>query len=117
MIISDINYLETANSEVVGAGGYYDAYFNKRLNSDIDTNLNFNARSDIWSKFNKDARINVNSHVTGNSSTFAFDNEAVGYGSNTQGELNQLAVAPSYGYYSYTPGISSQNGLFVAAAN
>ncbi len=109
MIISDLTYMETASDEVFGAGVYFDKY----INSNINTKLNFNANSDIKSRFDKKARIDVDSYVRGNSSTFAFDNEAAGFATNTQGELNQLAVAGSY----YSTGVSSQNGLFVAAAN
>jgi len=107
MIISDLTYMEAATDEVVGAGSSHFG-FNKDIYQNIYTNLTFNAKSNIKSKFKKKARIDVKSRVKGNSSTFAFDNEAVGPNSNTQGELNQLAVA--YGG-------SSQNGLFVAAAN
>ena len=111
MIISDLTYLETVSqeTEIVGGGSFYNDFkFKKDLNSKIKTDIKFDFDSDIKSDFNKKAKIDVESKVKGNSSTFAFDNEAVGKDSNTQGELNQLAVAGKG---------SSQNGLFVAAAN
>jgi hypothetical protein len=110
MIISDLNYLEaTEGSAVVGGSFYSPGFnFNKNVNAYVNTNTNFNSNTNVNDYFNKYANIYVNSNVTGNSSTFAFDNEAQGYDTNTQGALNQLAVAGQY---------SGQNGVFVAAAN
>lgn len=112
MIISDLNYLEITSEEVVG--GQFFPFppnrldFDKKLNSTVNTNTNFTSNTNVNDVFNKTANINVRSNVTGNSSTFAFDNEAIGFNSNTQGALNQIAIAGQG---------SSQNGTFVAAAN
>lgn len=109
MIISDLNYLESVTSETEifgGTGKVFD--FKKNIDSKVNSDTNFKANSDVNDIFNKKANIDVKSKVEGNSSTFAFDNEAVGYYSNTQGTFNQIAVAGEG---------SSQNGTFVAAAN
>jgi hypothetical protein len=112
MIISDLNYLEAVSqeTEVIGGSYYYTPGYNfyKNVSANVSTNTTFNSNTNINDVFNKNANINVRSNVTGNSSTFALDNEAQGYNSNTQGALNQLAVAGQY---------SGQNGVFVAAAN
>lgn len=108
MIISDLNYLEAVSqeTEVVGGSSSFDFY--KNVNAYVNTNTNFNSNSSVNDYFNKYANIYVNSNVKGNSSTFAFDNEAQGSDTNTQGVLNQLTVAGRY---------SGQNGTFVSAAN
>ena len=110
MIISDLNYLEAVSQEIeIVGGGYLDSFkFKKDLDTKIKSDIDFNFDSNIKADFNKKANIKVDSNVKGNSSTFAFENEAVGKDSNTQGELNQIAVAGKG---------SSQSGLFVAAAN
>lgn len=108
MIISDLNYLEAVSqeTEVIGGTSRFDFY--KNVNANVNTNTNFKANTYVTDYFDKYANINVKSNVKGNSSTFAFDNEAEGYNSNTQGVLNQLTVAGNY---------SGQNGTFVSAAN
>jgi len=109
MIISDLNYLEVATEEVAGGSWYTPGFnFNKNLNTNVNTRVNFAANSNVTSTFNKSAYINVYSNVKGNSSSLAFANEAAGPNSNTQGEFSQLAVAGQG---------SSQDGIFVAAAN
>jgi hypothetical protein len=107
MIIAELNYLEVVTeTEVLGGTGVWN--FKKDLNSNVKTNLTFKSDTDIEDKFYKVAYIDIYSDVYGNSSSFAFDNEAQGYNSNTQGSFNQLSVE----------GVgSSQNGLFVSAAN
>jgi hypothetical protein len=95
MIISELNYLEDATQEIVGGWCYScpDVDFDKYLNSDTTTTITFDSTVDINDTFKKEATITVKSDVTGNSSSLAFDNEAIGYNSNTQGAFSQLVVA------------------------
>jgi len=108
MIISDLNYLEAVSqeTELIGGSSYFDFY--KNVNANVNTSTNFNSSTYVSDYFNKYANIKVDSQVKGNSSTFAFDNEAKGYNTNTQGVLNQLTVGDYY---------SGQNGTFVSASN
>ena len=62
----------------------------------------------ITDDFTKKATIDVKSHVTGNSASLGFDNEAIGKNSNVQGSFSQETIAGQG---------SSQAGLFVSAAN
>jgi hypothetical protein len=82
--------------------------FSKRLDSKANNTVNFDGQTNITDTFSKKANIDVKSHVTGNSASLAFDNEAIGKNSNTQGSFSQLSVAGQG---------SSQSGLFVSAAN
>lgn len=107
MIISDLNYLEVATEATV-IGGNHNVSFNKNLVSNVASNTNFNNNTNINENFNKNANININSNVRGNSASLAFSNEAVGNNTNAQGAFSQLVVGGK---------VSSQEGLFVAAAN
>jgi hypothetical protein len=82
--------------------------FSKQLNSKSNNTVNFDALSNIKDTFSKKANIDIKSHVIGNSASLAFDNEAIGKNSNTQGSFSQETVAGQG---------SSQSGLFVSAAN
>ena len=82
--------------------------FSKRLDSKSNNTVNFDGQTNITDNFSKKANIDVKSHVTGNSASLGFDNEAIGKNSNTQGSFSQLTVAGQG---------SSQSGLFVSAAN
>ena len=82
--------------------------FSKRLDSKTDNTVNFDALTNIKDTFSKKANIDVKSHVTGNSASLAFDNEAIGKNSNVQGSFSQETIAGQG---------SSQSGLFVSAAN
>jgi len=107
MIISDLNVLEVVEAAEV-VGGTSSLFFTKDLSAYVNTYNNFNANSYVKDYFTKYADIKVDSKVKGNSSSLAFDNEAIGPNSNTQGTLNQQTIA----------GVgSSQNGVFVAASN
>ncbi len=106
MIISDLNYLEVA-TDVSVVGGTYGLSFNKNLNSNTSSTVKFNNNTNVNVTFNKTANINVVSNVKGNSGSFAFDNEAIGYNSNTQTEFQQLVIAGKG---------SSQAGTVVAVA-
>lgn len=108
MIISDLNYLEVVEDSADVTGGTGGLSFNKNLSSNVKTNNNFNSNTNIQDIFKKYADIKVESKVKGNSSSLAFANEAVGYNSNTQGAFSQLSIAGKG---------SSQEGLFVSAAN
>jgi len=82
--------------------------FSKRLDSKSNNTVNFDGQTNITDNFSKKANIDVKSHVTGNSASLGFDNEAIGKNSNTQGSFSQLTVAGQG---------SGQSGLFVSAAN
>jgi hypothetical protein len=82
--------------------------FEKQIDSQSNNQVNFAAQSDVKDIFQKYADIKVKSHVTGNSASLGFDNEAVGRNSNVQGTFSQISVAGQG---------SSQTGLFVSAAN
>ena len=82
--------------------------FSKQLSSKSDNTVNFDALTNIKDTFSKKANIDVKSHVTGNSASLAFDNEALGKNSNVQGSFSQETIAGQG---------SSQSGLFVSAAN
>jgi len=82
--------------------------FSKRLNSTTNNTVNFDGRTNITDSFSKRANIDVKSHVTGNSASLGFDNEAIGKNSNVQGSFSQETIAGQG---------SSQSGLFVSAAN
>ena len=82
--------------------------FSKQINSTSNNNVNFNGYSDIQHNYMKQANIDVYSKVKGNSSTFDFDNEAIGKNTNVQGTLSQISIAGQG---------SSQTGSFVSAAN
>jgi hypothetical protein len=99
--------LTDAQMDAVTAGAN-DFNFTKDITSTSSNNVNFTGKSNITDAFTKKANIDVRSHVTGNSASLLFDNEAVGKNSNVQGAFSQLATARQG---------SSQSGLFVAAAN
>ena len=49
MIISDLNYLETVNEEVYGAGGvYFDSYVRKNVDIDVDVDVDIDKDVDVW---------------------------------------------------------------------
>jgi hypothetical protein len=100
--------LTNAQMDVVTAGGSSSFDFTKNLSSTSKNNVNFTGNSNITDTFTKKANINVKSYVIGNSASLAFDNEAIGKNSNTQGSFSQETVAGQG---------SSQSGLFVSAAN
>jgi hypothetical protein len=92
-----------------GAAGPSQSFeFEKQIDSQSNNQVNFQAKSQVFDVFKKFADINVKSHVTGNSASLGFDNEAVGPNSNVQGTFSQISVAGQG---------SSQTGLFVSAAN
>ena len=99
--------LTDAQMDAVTAGAN-DLNFSKDLTSLSSNNVNFNANSQVLDLFQKLALINVQSHVTGNSASLGFDNEAVGKNSNVQGSFSPDVIAGKR---------STQAGLFVAAAN
>lgn len=99
--------LTDAQMDAVTAGAN-DLNFSKDITSTVSNNVNFNANSQVLDLFQKLALINVQSHVTGNSASLGFDNEAVGKNSNVQGTFSQTAIANQG---------SAQGGTFVAVAN
>ena len=100
--------LTNSQMGVVTAGATPGLDFTKHLKSTSDNNVKFKGYSDISHEYNKQAYIDVNSRVKGNSATLDFDNEAVGKNSNVQGTLSQITIAGQG---------SSQAGSFVSAAN
>ena len=94
--------LTNEQMDVVTAGGSAAS-----LSSMTSNSVNFTGTSSISDAFTKTANIKVKSYVIGNSASLAFDNEAVGRNSNSQGTLSQETVAGQG---------SSQSGLFVSAA-
>ncbi|WP_066379671.1 MULTISPECIES: hypothetical protein [unclassified Anabaena] len=92
MIISDLNYLETANQEVFGGWGGTVVNFDKDLNTHIDTDIDFDFDSYIDQDFYKDGHINFNVDVHGNSATLAVDNEAYGYDTLVEAIAGQLTI-------------------------
>jgi hypothetical protein len=107
MNISDLNYLEAVEVNVVGGYGSYGGgtTVNKDLNSNISVDLNLN--TDI--KFNKDFDANIdiksNVDVKGNSTTFTFDAEAIGDNSVVEVDVAVLT----------TDGLSSAAGSIISA--
>src|ERR1700757_482156 len=101
--------LTNAQMDVVTAGSSSKSFdFTKNLKSTSSNNVNFTANSKVTDDFTKKATIDVKSHVTGNSASLGFDNEAIGKNSNVQGSFSQETIAGQG---------SSQAGLFVSAAN
>jgi hypothetical protein len=99
--------LTDAQMDAVTAGTN-DLSFSKSISSNSRNNVAFTGTSQVLDLFQKEAFIDVFSHVKGNSASLGFDNEAVGKNSNVQGTFSQIAIAGQG---------SSQSGLFVAAAN
>jgi len=99
--------LTDAQMDAVTAGTN-DLNFSKDITSTLSNNVAFTANSQVLDLFQKLALINVTAHVTGNSASLAFDNEALGKNSNVQGSFSQDVIAGKG---------STQAGLFVAAAN
>jgi len=102
--------LTNAQLDVVTAGSSSSkpVDFTKTLTSTTNNNVNFNSNSKITDNFTKKANIDVKSHVTGNSASLLFDNEALGKNSSVQGAFSQETISGQG---------SSQSGLFVSAAN
>ena len=94
--------------DAVTAGTGSSLDFSKDISSTSNNTVNFTANNNIRDTLVKQALILVVSQVHGNSASLGFDNEAVGFNSNVQGTLSQIAIAGQ---------ASSQTGLFVAAAN
>jgi hypothetical protein len=86
MIISDINYLEDANQEIVGGYGF------TKMNAMKINMVNLTGDSTIIDKFTMPATISIDSNLSGNSSSFTFKNEALGPNTNTQYSLSQEVV-------------------------
>ena len=78
--------LTDAQMDAVTAGAN-DLNFSKDITSTLSNNVAFTANSQVLDLFQKLALINVTAHVTGNSASLAFDNEAVGKNSNVQAPL------------------------------
>ncbi|MFM6207645.1 hypothetical protein [Planktothrix sp.] len=112
MIISDLNYLEDANQEIVGGCGGSGGNpppptysFSKNVSATDTAVFSITGSSDITDTLNKTATYSATiTSVTGNSGSLAFTNEAIGDNTNVQGSLSQLV----------TTGSSNQSGIFVA---
>ncbi|WP_313707686.1 hypothetical protein [Planktothrix agardhii] len=111
MIISDLNYLEDTNQEIVG-GLFFcpppppsPTFSFSKVVSATDTSVfSITGSSTITDTLTKTATYSATASVTGNSASLAFTNEAIGTNTNTQGSLSQLV----------TTGSSNQSGIFVA---
>ena len=106
MIISDLNYLEDANQEIVGGTFFPDPGYTFVKNvSAVDTSVaSITVTSNVVDILNKTANYSASANVVNNSASLAFTNEAIGANTNTQGSLSQLV----------TTGSSNQSGIFVA---
>jgi hypothetical protein len=104
MNISDLNYLEAVEVNVVGGYGT-----RTEVKKDIDLKVDFDLDIDIDIDFKKnfDANIYINSDVDvkGNSTTLTFDAEAIGYDSVVEVDLVVLT----------TDGLSSASGSIISA--
>src|SRR5215468_2557415 len=87
--------LTNAQLDVVTAGSSSSkpVDFTKTLSSTTNNNVNFNSNSKITDNFTKKANIDVKSHVTGNSASLLFDNEALGKNSSVQGAFSQETIS------------------------
>lgn len=109
MIISDLNYLEDANQEIVGglffcpppSPGYT---FTKTVSATDTAVFSITGTSTITDTLTKTANYTSNVTVSGNSGSIAFTNEAIGGATNTQSSFSQLV----------TDGSSNQSGMIVA---
>lgn len=111
MIISDLNYLEDANQEIVGGLIFCPppppspTYSFSKVVSATDTSVfSITGTSTITDTLNKTATYSSTVTVTGNSGSIAFTNEAIGGATNTQSSFSQLV----------TDGSSNQSGMIVA---
>jgi hypothetical protein len=106
MNISDLNYLEAVEINVVGGYGT-----RTEVKKDIDLKVDFDLDIDIDIDFKKnfDANIYINSDVDvkGNSTTLTFDAEAIGYDSVVEVDLVVLT----------TDGLSSASGSIISAVD
>jgi hypothetical protein len=104
MNISDLNYLEAVEVNVVGGT-------RTEVKKDIDLNVDFDLDIDIDIDFKKnfDANIYINSDVDvkDNSTTLTFDAEAIGYDSVVEVDLVVLT----------TDGLSSASGSIISAVD
>ncbi|MFM6213345.1 hypothetical protein [Planktothrix sp.] len=108
MIISDLNYLEDANQEIVGGWSIPTLpptySFTKDVKATDTAVFSITGTSTITDTLNKTASYTSNVIVTGNSGSIAFTNEAIGAATNTQSSFSQLV----------TDGSSNQSGMIVA---
>jgi hypothetical protein len=109
MIISDLNYLEDANQEIVGGFSFCPPppptySFTKTVSATDTAVFSITGTSVINDTLTKTANYTANATVTGNSASLAFTNEGIGTNTNVQGSLSQLV----------TTGSSNQSGIFVA---
>jgi len=108
MIISDLNYLEDTNQEIVG--GFFlcpppPTYsFTKNVSATDTAVFSITGTNTITDKLTQTATYSSTVTVTGNSGSIAFTNEAIGAATNTQSSFSQLV----------TDGSSNQSGMIVA---
>lgn len=94
MIISDLNYLESADSSaIVGSGG-------TNFNTNIKKNVDIKENIQIW--INKDVNSYVN--IKGNLATGQASADA--FGENTLAETNVFVQSTDYSSESYSSGVA-----------
>ncbi|MGB5901167.1 MAG: hypothetical protein WBD58_07870 [Geitlerinemataceae cyanobacterium] len=107
MNISDLNYLEAVEINVVGGRGRGGTKVNKDLDLnvsfelDIDTDINFDK------DFNADIKIDSDADIKDNITTVTFDAEAIGGNSLVEVDLVVLT----------TDGLSSASGSIISAVD
>jgi hypothetical protein len=96
MIISDLNYMESAvEASVVGGssrGGRNRNEFNKQINSEVNTNLNTNVDVDFFKDFDLTSDIVSNVDLEDNVASIIFDAEALGEDSLVEVDVAVLTV-------------------------
>ncbi|MUG93677.1 hypothetical protein F7734_15115 [Scytonema sp. UIC 10036] len=102
MIISDLNYLETAESaNIVGGSSKY-VNLKTSVKQDFDVDIKINAKKDIKSE------IDAKTDIKGNSAYTVFENTAFGKNTYVQSDVTNVVIE---GY------LSESSGTLVAAAN
>ena len=94
MIIDDLNFMESVESEVVG--GYY-----KFFGADVDVSLDFDADVDI--DVNKDVYVDVDADVDISGNSAFLIGEVTSLGNNTTSEIDfAILTAPGVSEVSVT---------------
>ncbi|NJM72745.1 MAG: hypothetical protein HC862_22835 [Scytonema sp. RU_4_4] len=105
MIISDLNYLESAQETVVGGTS---VSFKKNIKTDINTYAKtaFDSYTDV--SYYKNAVVKAKADVKGNLASVTFENEAYGKNTDTEVSVTQLTIEGQ---------LSSQAGTISSTTN
>jgi hypothetical protein len=106
MNISDLNYLESVEVNVVG-GYARRTEVKKDIDLDVDFDLNIDTNIDFYKDFEANIYISSDVNVQGNSSSITFDVEAIGDNSVVEVDLVVLT----------TDRLSSVSGSIIAAVD